>query len=566
MTIAHLFAGEPGRGPRRGRAGAGPGRGCRRRRPAGLGADAAGPRLPASAATTGAPIALFGEAIETLAGDLVRERLGQAVPPSLYARSIAAICLAELGDFAEAERLGTEAAALRPRRSTCRSASRWPAWRSVTPRSCRAADRGRDRDARAGARDHRGARHPDLVAVGGGAARLRAGPRGTHGRRTALLERALERAPSRCRSSSATRSGSPGWPTRICSPGASTRRAGGRRGARPEPPSRRARLRGLGAVGPRPRSTRRAGGRDVGGVAYGDALSLATELGWRPGRALPRAMRPLVAPLRRCPLAGSAREAGAARRARRAALPPQSCAVKQPAPGRGRARPHLRPLGRRRHHAEQLLKVRVRHAALDERVALGGQHGGLDLAPLGRAERAARGSARSCRRRARPAVWSRPSTAPTSSMRSSMAASVSRPGSWPEKARSVSRWSMRACCDSSSQWRLEDVPGERVERLVVLEAGEIVQLGQPLDGRGEQQHGAGVLAEHQRGRRRRRRPRAARAGSRSRRPPAARTSRKRFMCLTSSAAKLVRASKASRLSISKSRASVTIFGAMNSST
>jgi transcriptional regulator with AAA-type ATPase domain/tetratricopeptide (TPR) repeat protein len=57
-------------------------------------------------------IRLYGEAIEALAGDLIAERLGQAVPPSLYARSIAAICLAELGDFAEAERNATEAATL----------------------------------------------------------------------------------------------------------------------------------------------------------------------------------------------------------------------------------------------------------------------------------------------------------------------------------------------------------------------------------------------------------------------------------------------------------------------
>jgi tetratricopeptide (TPR) repeat protein len=57
-------------------------------------------------------LALYGEAIESLAGDLLRERLGQAVPPSLYARSISAICLAELGEFAEAERFATEAATL----------------------------------------------------------------------------------------------------------------------------------------------------------------------------------------------------------------------------------------------------------------------------------------------------------------------------------------------------------------------------------------------------------------------------------------------------------------------
>jgi transcriptional regulator with AAA-type ATPase domain/tetratricopeptide (TPR) repeat protein len=55
-------------------------------------------------------LTLFREAIELLSGDLVRERLGQAMPPSFYARSMAAFCLAEVGDFAEAERLATEAA------------------------------------------------------------------------------------------------------------------------------------------------------------------------------------------------------------------------------------------------------------------------------------------------------------------------------------------------------------------------------------------------------------------------------------------------------------------------
>jgi tetratricopeptide (TPR) repeat protein len=57
-------------------------------------------------------VALFRETIGALTGDLVRERLGQGMPPSLYARSMATVCLAELGELAEAERLGTEAAEL----------------------------------------------------------------------------------------------------------------------------------------------------------------------------------------------------------------------------------------------------------------------------------------------------------------------------------------------------------------------------------------------------------------------------------------------------------------------
>jgi transcriptional regulator with AAA-type ATPase domain/tetratricopeptide (TPR) repeat protein len=57
-------------------------------------------------------VALDREAIDALTGDLVRERMGQAVPPSLYARCVATISLAELGEFVEAERLGAEAATL----------------------------------------------------------------------------------------------------------------------------------------------------------------------------------------------------------------------------------------------------------------------------------------------------------------------------------------------------------------------------------------------------------------------------------------------------------------------
>src|SRR5215510_4981744 len=42
----------------------------------------------------------------------------------------------------------------------------------------------------------------------------------------------------------------------------------------------------------------------------------------------------------------------------------------------------------------------------------------------------------------------------------------------------------------------EDVLGEGVEALVVLERAEVVELGKPLDGRGQQEYGPGVLLEH----------------------------------------------------------------------
>jgi tetratricopeptide (TPR) repeat protein len=111
MSIAHLFAGDPGQALAVGE------------RALALAEEVGDVGLRASARTPLAhaccergdyrrAIELYGEAIEALAGDLVRERLGQAVPPSLYARSISAICLAELGEFAEAERFATEAATL----------------------------------------------------------------------------------------------------------------------------------------------------------------------------------------------------------------------------------------------------------------------------------------------------------------------------------------------------------------------------------------------------------------------------------------------------------------------
>ena len=67
-------------------------------------------RTPAaSGATFAGPSRSSREAIDLLAGDLARQRFGQAIPPAVYARGMAALCRAELGDFAEAERLGTEA-------------------------------------------------------------------------------------------------------------------------------------------------------------------------------------------------------------------------------------------------------------------------------------------------------------------------------------------------------------------------------------------------------------------------------------------------------------------------
>ena len=109
MTITHLFAGDPGEALAVGE------------RALALAEEVGDVGLRASARTPLAhacrergdyrrAVRLFREAIELLSGDLARERLGQAMPPSFYARSMAAFCLVELGDFGEAVRLGTEAA------------------------------------------------------------------------------------------------------------------------------------------------------------------------------------------------------------------------------------------------------------------------------------------------------------------------------------------------------------------------------------------------------------------------------------------------------------------------
>jgi len=107
VTIAHLFAGEPRRAVAVGE------------QAVALADAVADVALRATART---PLghacydvgehrraaALFDEAIGALTGDLLRQRMGQGMPPSLYARSMAAICRAELGEAAEAERLARE--------------------------------------------------------------------------------------------------------------------------------------------------------------------------------------------------------------------------------------------------------------------------------------------------------------------------------------------------------------------------------------------------------------------------------------------------------------------------
>jgi transcriptional regulator with GAF, ATPase, and Fis domain/tetratricopeptide (TPR) repeat protein len=53
---------------------------------------------------------LLGETIREMSGERVVQRLGQGMPPALYARSISAVCLAELGEFEGAVQFASEAA------------------------------------------------------------------------------------------------------------------------------------------------------------------------------------------------------------------------------------------------------------------------------------------------------------------------------------------------------------------------------------------------------------------------------------------------------------------------
>jgi transcriptional regulator with AAA-type ATPase domain/tetratricopeptide (TPR) repeat protein len=108
MTITHLFDGDPARALAVGERALAQ---AEEVGDVGLRASARTPLAHACRELGDFPraLTLFREAIAALSGDLVRERLGQAMPPSFYARSMAAFCLAEVGDFAEARRLAGEA-------------------------------------------------------------------------------------------------------------------------------------------------------------------------------------------------------------------------------------------------------------------------------------------------------------------------------------------------------------------------------------------------------------------------------------------------------------------------
>ena len=108
LTIAHLFAGDPGQALATGERALALAQAVG---DAGLRATARAPLAHAcrERGDHRRAIALFAETTEMLTGDLVRERFGQGMPPAVYARSMAAMCQADLGGFAEAERLARQA-------------------------------------------------------------------------------------------------------------------------------------------------------------------------------------------------------------------------------------------------------------------------------------------------------------------------------------------------------------------------------------------------------------------------------------------------------------------------
>ena len=134
MTIAHLFAGDPGEALEGRRARAGARRRGRRRRAAAPRRARRWPTRAASAATIAARSRSTARRSSALAGDLVRERLGQADAARPCTR--AASPRSAWPSWASSPRpSGSRRSRPRSRAALdCRSASRWPAWRSATPR------------------------------------------------------------------------------------------------------------------------------------------------------------------------------------------------------------------------------------------------------------------------------------------------------------------------------------------------------------------------------------------------------------------------------------------------
>ena len=209
------------------------------------------------------------------------QRLGQAMPPSVYARSMAALCLAELGDFAEAERLGTEARLLTKAEDLPFGfALAHMALGNIYLVQERA--RGGDADPRAGARGHPRPRHPD--SVGDRPARLRAGAvRPARGRAAPCSSGGLQEA-DRLRFFF----GHSQWVAwlahaHLLAGQMDEARHRADEALRAQPRARPARIRGPGALRPGTDRDARAGrATEAAAPLYRQALALADELGMRP--------------------------------------------------------------------------------------------------------------------------------------------------------------------------------------------------------------------------------------------------------------------------------------------
>ena len=256
-------------GPRRRRAGARARRGGRRRGAARLRAHAARPRLPRAGRLRRAPSRSSARRSRCSRADSPTSGSGRRCPRRSTRASMAAFCLAELGDFrrGRAARDGGGAAAHRGPRPAVRLRDGPHGARPHRARPGPARQRPRRRSSEALALiEARGIPtwHPWATASRGYALAL-SGQRRREG--------AGSSAPSSARCALRFLFGHSQWVTWLAHAhllAGPTRRGAParRRGARPEPPARRARLRGVGAL--RGGRDRRAGGR--GAERRGGAL------------------------------------------------------------------------------------------------------------------------------------------------------------------------------------------------------------------------------------------------------------------------------------------------------
>ena len=154
-----------------------------------------------------------------------------------------------------------------------------------------------------------------------------------------------------------------------------------------------------------------------------------------------------------------------------------------------------RALGGRRDLDQELLEARVRHAALDERPALGAEQRLADLGALGRAEQASDAGLE-----VRHVVVGLHLQQPVDGgheldqlVDGALALAIVHGGEGAHGLEVVDLRVLRLLQPVG----VEDVARQRVERVVLLEGLDVVALRQPLDRGRQQQHRAGALAQHE---------------------------------------------------------------------